>query len=189
MKLSRDAVVEAALELVDGYGLGDLTMRRLAAELGAQPGALYWHVDSKQALLAAMAERIVAGVAPPQSGDWRTDLHQLTADFRTVMLNQRDGAEVVAAGLALRPGSGEPLETMIKIIAGAGFDDVTSRAAAAALLHQVLGHATEVQSHDQLRLAAVTGDASDRRDEARCDFTVGVTVFLDGLAAWLDEPP
>lgn len=187
MKLSRDVVVDAALELVDVYGLGDLTMRRLAAELGAQPGALYWHVPSKQALLAAMAERIVAHVGSPRSGHWRTDLHQLADGFRTVMLDHRDGAEVVAAGLALRPGSGEPLETMIKTLARAGFEDATSRAAAAALLHQVLGHVAEVQTNDQLRTVADAGDGPEHTNDAVSGFATGVHIFLDGLACRLDQ--
>src|SRR4051812_46795577 len=57
---SRDDVVEAALRILDDYGLPDLTMRRLAASLDVQPSALYWHFPNKQALLAELADRIVA---------------------------------------------------------------------------------------------------------------------------------
>lgn len=60
----REGIVDVALRLLDAYGLPDLTMRRLASELGVQPSALYWHVESKQALLASLADRIVAEASP-----------------------------------------------------------------------------------------------------------------------------
>ncbi|GEA88717.1 TetR family transcriptional regulator [Cellulomonas cellasea] len=69
MALSRVQVVAAALEILDEYGLGDLTMRRLATSLGVQPGALYWHVANKQALLAEVADAIVADLPALTTGD------------------------------------------------------------------------------------------------------------------------
>ncbi|MFD0787128.1 TetR family transcriptional regulator, partial [Micromonospora azadirachtae] len=58
---SRDDVIEAALGILDQQGLPDLTMRHLAATLGIQPSGLYWHFPNKQALLAAVSDRIIAG--------------------------------------------------------------------------------------------------------------------------------
>ena len=51
-----------ALQLLDEYGLPDLTMRNLATALGIQPSALYWHFPNKQALLAAVSAKILAPV-------------------------------------------------------------------------------------------------------------------------------
>ena len=45
--------------MLDRYGLADLTMRRLATELGVQPSALYHHFPNKQALLAAVADEVL----------------------------------------------------------------------------------------------------------------------------------
>ena len=56
MRYHRDDVVARALEVLDTYGLGDLTMRRLGTELGVQPSALYHHFATKQLLLAAVAD-------------------------------------------------------------------------------------------------------------------------------------
>jgi hypothetical protein len=47
-------------EILDAYGLGDLSMRRLAERLGVKAGALYWHVANKQSLLAAVSDEILA---------------------------------------------------------------------------------------------------------------------------------
>ena len=59
MRYHRGDVIDRALAVLDDYGLESLTMRRLAAELGVQPSALYHHVPNKQSLLAAVADEIV----------------------------------------------------------------------------------------------------------------------------------
>ena len=63
MQLHKRDVVDQATELLDYYGIADLTMRRLARELDVTPGALYWHFANKQELLGAVADRILAPVA------------------------------------------------------------------------------------------------------------------------------
>jgi AcrR family transcriptional regulator len=57
-KLDRDDVIEAALRLADAEGLDAITFRRLAEQFEVTPMALYWHFDDKQALLAALADRL-----------------------------------------------------------------------------------------------------------------------------------
>ncbi|MEU6642809.1 TetR/AcrR family transcriptional regulator C-terminal domain-containing protein [Saccharomonospora sp. NPDC046836] len=56
--LTRRAVVEGALSLADSAGLGAVTIRRLANDLGVTPMALYWHFRSKDELLDGMVDRI-----------------------------------------------------------------------------------------------------------------------------------
>src|SRR4051812_8864236 len=60
MALQRETVVREALALLDEVGLEGLTMRRLAARLGVQNPALYWHFKNKQALLNLMAATLLA---------------------------------------------------------------------------------------------------------------------------------
>lgn len=60
--VSRDRIVEVALEILEADGLDGLTMRRLAAKLGVAPTAIYWHVGDKQALLDALVERLAAQI-------------------------------------------------------------------------------------------------------------------------------
>ena len=61
-KLTRQAVIERALDLADTDGLQAVTIRRLAAELGVTPTALYWHVKSKEELLSALADHLLAAL-------------------------------------------------------------------------------------------------------------------------------
>jgi len=62
MALSKDRIVEAAIEILDRDGESALTFRTLAARLGTGSGALYWHVANKNELLAAGADHVIAGV-------------------------------------------------------------------------------------------------------------------------------
>ncbi|MEZ5322411.1 MAG: TetR family transcriptional regulator [Microthrixaceae bacterium] len=55
--LDRDEVVDAALALVESRGGTALTMRKLAAELGVAPTAIYWHVGNRDELVAAVVGR------------------------------------------------------------------------------------------------------------------------------------
>lgn len=185
MRLSRESVLKGAFAILDRYGLADLTMRRLAAELGIQPGGLYWHFANKQTLLAAMADQITGSeqfTTGSEETDWRTELQTVSTRLRSALLAHRDGAELVAAGYALRPGSGQPLERMTKIIQQAGLGDHDAAAAAATLIHFVLGHAAEVQAHDQLRRAGALPDDHDQFPDPDAAFTTGLEIVLEGIA-------
>ena len=51
------------MAIADAEGLDAVTIRRLAADFGVTPMALYWHVRNKEELLDAMGDRLFAGVA------------------------------------------------------------------------------------------------------------------------------
>jgi TetR/AcrR family transcriptional regulator, tetracycline repressor protein len=57
-KLDREAVIDAALRIADQEGLDAVSFRRLAEQFAVTPMALYWHFADKDALLAALADRI-----------------------------------------------------------------------------------------------------------------------------------
>src|SRR5882762_8898467 len=58
--LSRERIVEAAVELLDAAGEGGLTFRALTERLATGPGAIYWHVANKGELLGAATDAVVA---------------------------------------------------------------------------------------------------------------------------------
>jgi AcrR family transcriptional regulator len=58
--LSRERIVDAAIELLDDEGEQGLTFRALARRLVTGPGALYWHIASKSELLVAAGDAVVA---------------------------------------------------------------------------------------------------------------------------------
>ena len=60
--LSKERIVEAAMEILDADGESALTFRTLAARLATGSGAIYWHVANKSDLLAATADHVIARV-------------------------------------------------------------------------------------------------------------------------------
>ncbi|WP_440899319.1 TetR/AcrR family transcriptional regulator [Actinosynnema sp.] len=81
-RLTRAAVVRRATAISAAEGLGAVTIRRLAVELGVTPMALYWHFTNKDALLDALAEHAAAAVPLRQDGpDWAEDLRALLGDL------------------------------------------------------------------------------------------------------------
>ncbi|RJQ79691.1 TetR family transcriptional regulator [Pseudonocardiaceae bacterium YIM PH 21723] len=102
MPLSRDQVIDAAVELLNEVGLEKLTTRALTDRLGVQRGALYWHVKSKDDLLGAIAERICRPSLSVEA-DGRTSwewLREFGLVYRRSLLAHRDGARIVAQAIA-----------------------------------------------------------------------------------------
>jgi AcrR family transcriptional regulator len=60
--LSKERIVEAAIEILDADGESALTFRALTARLATGAGAIYWHVANKNDLLAATTDHVIAGV-------------------------------------------------------------------------------------------------------------------------------
>ena len=60
--LSKERIVEAAIEILDAEGESALTFRALTARLATGSGAIYWHVANKNDLLAATTNAVIARV-------------------------------------------------------------------------------------------------------------------------------
>jgi AcrR family transcriptional regulator len=60
--LSKDRIVEAAIEILDADGESALTVRALSARLATGSGAIYWHVANKDDLLAAITNDVITRV-------------------------------------------------------------------------------------------------------------------------------
>ncbi|MEY9945214.1 TetR/AcrR family transcriptional regulator [Kitasatospora sp. GAS1066B] len=69
--LSKERIVEAAIEILDSDGEGALTFRTLAAHLATGSGAIYWHVANKDDLLAAATNDVIARVMADLPGGAR----------------------------------------------------------------------------------------------------------------------
>lgn len=181
MRYRREDVVDRALRVLDDHGLADLTMRRLGTELGVQPSALYHHFPNKQALLAAVADELLArGERPPAAGDWDERARAACLGLRDACLAWRDGAEVVATARAFGLGGTAPYDGLVGVLRDGLGDEDLATTAARTLVHFVLGHATD----EQLRRQAGSAGALDADDLDR-DFTAEVATGIDLVLAGL----
>jgi TetR/AcrR family tetracycline transcriptional repressor len=180
----REDVVATALLVLDEHGLADLSMRRLGAELGVQPSAVYHHVANKQALLAAVADEIlVRGDRPLPDAEWEEQARAVCHSLRDACLAWRDGAEVVAAARAFGLGGAAPYDALVGVLTSGGIDDELAATAARTLLHYVLGHAMDEQLQRQAGSAGalVADSASDPLRDHTADVTTGIDLVLAGL--------
>jgi AcrR family transcriptional regulator len=81
--LTRERILEAAIDLADREGLGALTMRRLGAELGFEAMSLYKHVANKEAILDGILEEVVGRIEiPSQGAEWREAMRRRAISAR-----------------------------------------------------------------------------------------------------------
>jgi AcrR family transcriptional regulator len=143
LQLSRERILAAAREVVEGEGLEALSMRRLAQELDVWPMSVYRYFRDKDELVDAVAaSRAEAFELPSRRGSWRTQMRHLLADARVRL-------EADPAGLAGRlprtffePGSLRLSEAGMAILLSAGFSEREAASAWRTLWSYTFGFAT-----------------------------------------------
>jgi len=95
--LSRAQIVTAALALVDREGLSNLSMRKLAADLGVGVTTLYWHVADKEEMLDLICDEVIGEIdlTPPPAGGWVETLVAIFEGLRQALLRHQDLATLL----------------------------------------------------------------------------------------------
>jgi AcrR family transcriptional regulator len=106
--LSRARVLETAVTLADREGIGGLTMRGLASELGVEAMSLYHHVANKHDLLDGVAEAVAgemldAVARDDATGGWKDALRRRILIAREVMLRHPWAPGVFASRTSFGP--------------------------------------------------------------------------------------
>ncbi|WP_327406696.1 TetR family transcriptional regulator [Streptomyces sp. NBC_01288] len=146
--LSRERIVEAAVELLDAVGEDGLTFRTLTERLATGPGAIYWHVANKGELLGAATDAVVAAalaIEPADSPDTPQD------GIRAVALGLFDAIEEhpwLATQLATQishspwgPVAPRLFESIGRQVRALGVPEAGWFTATSALMHYILGAA------------------------------------------------
>lgn len=146
--LTRERVLEAAVALADRDGLGALTMRRLAADLGVEAMSLYHHLPAKQALLDGVVEcllgEVTAAVAHEQAGNWRDHLRRQFLTARRVMLRHPWAPGLIASRTSVPPTVFAYYDGIVATLVNAGFTYHLAHRALHAFGSMPLGFAQEV---------------------------------------------
>ncbi|MHB1341338.1 MAG: TetR/AcrR family transcriptional regulator C-terminal domain-containing protein [Coriobacteriia bacterium] len=121
--LSREHIVDTALAIVDAEGLEALSMRRLGAELGANPMAAYYYVPNKAALLDVVVEAVMAEIDlsiddPSRPAEER--LFSAAKAYADVLFRHRNTLPVLLARGPATPAALAPVELMVAILRDGG---------------------------------------------------------------------
>jgi len=178
-------VLEAALAILDEFGLADLSMRRLATALDIRPSALYWHYPNKQTLLAAVADEVLAAVPEPAVGaPWTDQLRDTTVAMRAAMRRYKDSAEVISSAYASGLITSSVGDYLVTAARAGGVTDDTAEAARTALSQFVIGFTIEQQTREQMERLKVT-EPSDRDFDA--EFDAGLGLIVTGIRSLSDQ--
>ena len=165
MAVTRDDVVNTAIQLLQEVGLDGLTLRRLATELGISAPTLYWHVKDKRELLDLMSEAMV-GMAWEKMPPFPTDLpwdEKIAEGMRRqyeATIGYRDGARVIAGNRpteASLPG----IERFLKMWVDAGFPPAEALAYVLTFGDFITGSALEYEAEAERRRAHPNEDRAE----------------------------
>lgn len=123
--LSRDALVDAALRVLDRDGLDGLSMRRLGEELGTGAASLYWHVANKDELLELVLDRVIGEIELPplEPAHWQERLKELYRRSHEVLRRHGQVARISLGRIPVGPKALEIMEWLLALLRGAGLPD------------------------------------------------------------------
>jgi AcrR family transcriptional regulator len=105
--LTRQQIVQAALETLDAEGLAGLSMRKLAAKLGSGATSLYWHVQTKDDLIDLVIDQVYAeiDVPEPELAGWRAGALLFGHSMRATVLRHPWLPEVIHTRPSIGPNA------------------------------------------------------------------------------------
>lgn len=121
-ELSRAAIVERALCVMDEQGPDAVTIRGIATSLGVTPMALYWHVANKDELLAAMGDAIIDRiVVPTPTGPWSQQLRHVILSMVDALQVHPAAADLVLPRILVNARGLELTEFVLTLLQRVGF--------------------------------------------------------------------
>lgn len=191
--LSQARIRDVALELIDDHGLSALSMRRLAGALGVQAASLYTHYATKDDVLDAVANKLIAEV--DTSGfeqGWRQGLLTWARSYHAALTAHPNAAPIIASGTQRRDEFLEMANAVHGGLVGAGWPARRATEISGAVKYLVIGAAStpfasgfadDVQVYLD-RYPHLTQAHRLRSDAARIDqdsFELGLQALVRGL--------
>lgn len=176
LPLTVERIVDAASLIAERDGLRTLSMRKLGAELGVDPMAVYHHVAHKRELLALVTARAIGSLAPPDStAPWDIRVRQWATRYWEFVVAHR---ELTLAGLAdsdIAAGGRHSTEHLLAAVAASGLRDDLIESNTFLVVDAVHGSALSVGTPGRLDTHALA--------ELRAAFDNGIDTILAGITA------
>lgn len=141
--LTREQIVKTAIGLLDEEGLEGLSMRTLGKRLGSAATAMYWHVGSKDNLIALAGDEVWRRIDLPDLAtvDWRTAATRMATELHAVLTHHTWLVQAFGSYMIFGPGKARHDDHALAIYEAAGFSPAQADQAAAAIFTFVLGNA------------------------------------------------
>lgn len=201
--VTRDRILDAAMDLADRRGIEAVTMRRLGQELRVEAMSLYKHIRDKDEVLAGIADRVAGEFSTPSSeGDWRTSIRDSSIAAHSVLLRHPWAGPLMESMLDPGPARLAYLEAVVGVLRRAGLSLPDVAHAFGALDSHLYGFTMQVASwpFDAEDMSAVAAAMATELDAERfpnllamasmaaaddrgipIDFTFGLDLILEGL--------
>jgi TetR/AcrR family transcriptional regulator, tetracycline repressor protein len=123
--ITREAIIDASMRILDRDGMEGLSMRRVGEELGVGAASLYWHVHNKDELLQLLFERVTEEVVlpPPDPEHWMEQARDLAHQMRDLMRAHRDIARISLGRIPSGPSIARVSEWLFELLQPAGLPD------------------------------------------------------------------
>lgn len=214
-RLSRAAIVDAALAIIDTEGVAAVTLRRLARDLDTGPASLYWHVAGKDQLLELVYDRILGEIdfPEPDPSRWADQIRHVARSSYEVMARHNDAALLSLGAVPFGPNGLRMIEWMLAVLRGAGcpdviagfFGDLLGRFIDASVLEETRGRGQrgddgELDAEQMAMMGAYVESLPPEQfpnivamvpvmfsGDAASRFELGLDVLIDGIAKHLPE--
>ncbi len=122
-RVSRDQVLDAALELADEGGLAAVTMASVGARLGVEAMSLYRHIGNKEEMLDRLVDRVFAEIeVPADARDWRDALRRRADSAHAALRRHPWAIGLMESRAQPGPATLGHHDAMVAILLRAGFD-------------------------------------------------------------------
>jgi AcrR family transcriptional regulator len=151
MPLDRAAILSHAFTILNEMGLEGLTLRRLAARLGVQAPALYWHFKNKQELLDEMATQVFREAldeSPVYDAEqtWQDWALSYCTGLRKTLRRYREGAKMFSGTYLTDATLYAPMDASLRKLTTAGFTLHQAVVGIGVLYSYVVGFVIEEQA-------------------------------------------
>jgi AcrR family transcriptional regulator len=139
--LTQEAVVDAALAVLDADGLDLLSMRHIGRTLNTTAAALYWHVGSKDGLLDLIFDRVIGEqeVPDPDPERWEEQIKGVARTMRATIIGHRDIVRLSIGRIPLGPNALRYADRVLAILRAGGLSPALAVAGHQLLFSIVMG--------------------------------------------------
>lgn len=162
---SREAILDAALDLLDAEGLVGFNVRGITAALNIGPMTLYSYFENKERLVDAMIERALDAPTPrpDPSVAWQDRLFAAISEAHAALMRHPGVIELLMSRLMSDPVLDPVRDNLLSILLDAGFDEAGSVAALRLLMGHALGSII-LEAYQRLEPASFEQRMKDRAD-------------------------